>query len=198
MLGTHHTATQSNTADARLQNRPNVVITDATDSNDRNIDISLFHLAYNLAVSFQPQDSGKILLGSGKAERSATDIVGTAIKMLPNLFESIGSATDNILFAQYPSRFVYFHIMLPQVHTIGMNLFDQLHMIVYNKCGITHPAHRLYLSSGIDNLLIRSIFHTQLNPAASSFESHQRTINIRISIVELSNKLNGCHGVDIF
>ena len=83
VLGIEDAAAEGDAVNSRLHDVGNILLGDASDGNDWDIDIFCLHLLDNFLISFKTEDRGELLLGSGEAERTAADVIGTIQGRLP-------------------------------------------------------------------------------------------------------------------
>ena len=94
------------------------------------------HLFHDAAIAFNAEHRRKVFLCRGETERTATDVVGSLLSQSFYILECIGGAADDELFAEDTSRLVNGHVVLAQMHTVGMEFAGQLNTVVEQEYGI--------------------------------------------------------------
>ena len=112
-------AGKGNPAYTRLHDGRNVLVQDASDGDDGKLDVMSLHLLCDVEITLQPQDRRQIFLGSGEAERTAADVVGSLTMKSLYIFEGVGCASYNSVSSQHITCFVHRHIVFAQVHAVG-------------------------------------------------------------------------------
>ena len=95
-----------------------------------------FHLLHNVTIAFQSQYRRQILLRSGEAEGTATNVVGTLSVQTLHVFEGVGSSTDDSVLAKQTACFVHRHVVLAKMYAVSSGLFHPFCVVVKHKHGI--------------------------------------------------------------
>ena len=119
IVGTQHCAAERNAIYACVKYVVDIVLGDAANCHDGDIDMGRTHLDHYAAIAIQSQYGRKVLLGGGESERTTADIICTSRVVSPYIPDGVGCAADNEIGAQYASCLGDRHIVLAQMHTIG-------------------------------------------------------------------------------
>ena len=159
------------------------------------MDARFLHLRNNATIAFQSQYGRKVLLGGGKPERSAPDVVGSGLVVHQYILECIGGTSDDEVLSQQASGFGNGHVELAEVNPIGFDLFHDFYMIVDDESSPILPAHcQCFLRDGQD-FFGRSILHAELDPSASTFKGDAYRVEISVSAGIMSDELY--HGLTL-
>ena len=153
------------------------------------MDAFRLHLLYDGTVALQSEDGAELFFCGGEAERSATDVVGSGFIVCPYVIERVGRTSDEEILSEDFPCFGYRHVVLAQVHSVGLQLAHQFHPVVDEESGSVRAAQFLYLQGHRFRLLVRGMLHAQLYPAASPFEGHPGRVEIRIRVGEMCDEL---------
>ena len=75
------------------------------------------------------------------------------------------------------------------MHAVRSGLPNQFHTVIQNQCRPVLPAQWQGLSCSGAYLILRSIFHAQLYPAASAFEGDAHGVKIGDGLREMGDEL---------
>ena len=89
-----------------------------------------------------------------------------------DIFYGVGRAADDFPVSENLPGFIYRHVILSEMNTVGSCPFHQFHMVIEDEFRSVLTAQRKRLFSIDKNLFRGSVFHAKLDPFASSFQSH--------------------------
>ena len=75
------------------------------------------------------------------------------------------------------------------MNTVRSGLLNQFHMVVENQCRSVQPAQGQGLSGSGAYLILRSILHAQLYPAAAAFKGDAHGVEVGEGLREMGDEL---------
>ena len=110
--------------------------------------------------------------------------------MRPHIINGICRRSYYKIPAKQLTGFCYGHVILSKMHAVSTDFPNKFYVVIYNKGSIQFLTHCLDLHCYRTYLICRYIFHTQLNPPASTFQCHPYGVKISVFIRVMTNKLN--------
>lgn len=159
ILCIQHSATHGYARHTRLHYGRNVFRLNTANRHNRQIDIGIVHLLYYALIALKSENRREVFLCSSKSEGAASYVVGTLTGQSLNVVERVGGATYYIMCTEHASRFVYRHVVLAKMHTVGTGFNDQVDTVVENELCIVFGAQLSYFVSDRSHLVVGSVLH---------------------------------------
>ena len=111
------------------------------------------------------------------------------------VFVRVGCTAYDIFLSEYAPRFGNRHVVLAEMYAVSPDFFYQFHVVVDDEYGAIIVAEFSHFRGYGQYFVFRRIFHAQLYPAATAFQSHAGGVEVRIPFGIMCNELNLFHSL---
>ena len=95
-----------------------------------------------------------------------------------DIVNGIGGTSDDFVWSENLSGLINRHVVLSEMDSVRTGSFYQFHVVVKDEfCSMLTAKLKRFLGAG-QHFFFRGVLHAQLDPFASSFQSHAYPIYI--------------------
>lgn len=189
VVGAEQRPREGDARDARGEQGVDVAGRDAADGHDRKRNAALTALRGDAAVALEPEDRAQVPFGLGEAEGAEADVVGTLRGRTDDVVEGVGRGADDLPGAQQGAGLAGRHVVLAEVDAVGPEFGNQMHAVVEQERRAVCAAQSAHLTACAQELVVRSLLHAELHPAAAPLEHGPRAVDLVAAVGMVCDEL---------